>query len=118
MQLILLWCFHVITMFWGVYWPIQASMAQLSPKRIVLHIIAVCVALVLPAIPVCIIHFVAPGGFTITRFPPILCAAKSATFNYYTFMLPLSIIIAIGLTLLVLIFWKLLKVSAQHSPFL
>ncbi len=111
MQLILLWFFHVITMFWGVYWPIQANIVQASSKRIVLHIIAVCLALVMPAIPVCIIHFMSSPGFTVTRFPPILCAAGNLNLNFYTFMLPISVIIACGLTLLVLIFWKLLKVT-------
>ncbi len=110
MQLVLLWLFHIITIFWGVYWPFQASIIQASKKQVLLHMIAVFVALVLPAVPVLIIHYLSPQGFTVTRFPPILCAAYSLTFNFYIFMLPISIIIACGLSLLVLTFWKLAKV--------
>lgn len=120
MQLLLLWLFHIISIFWGVYWPIWASL-QSAARRVVLHIAAVSMALVLPAIPVLIIHYLAPGagGFTLTRFPPILCAASSLALNFYTFMLPLSILIACGLTLLVLIFWRLFKVCCcgpMHAP--
>jgi len=110
MQLVLLWLFHVVTMFWGVYWPFQASVLPAS-KRVVLHICASALALTLPIVPVCIIFYLSTEKFTITRFPPVLCAAGSLKYNFYAFMLPISIIIASGLTLLVLIFWKLAKVS-------
>ncbi len=112
MQLTLLWLFHVIAIFWGVYWPIEASLMQGSRKKIVLHIFAVSIAFVMPAVPVILIHYLSPG-FTVTRFPPILCAAMDLKLNFYTFMLPISIIIASGLTLLVLTFWKLLKVQSS-----
>ena len=108
-QLLLLWFFHVIAMFWGVQWPIHANaMLSSSLRRVVLHVIAVLLALFLPTIPVILLKY--SGGFTITRFPPILCAGLSMKVNFYAFMLPTSVVIACGLSLVILIFWRLLKV--------
>ena len=47
------------------------------------------------------------GGFTITRFPPILCSPKSADAIFFTFILPIDLIIGVGTTLLIVIVWKL-----------
>ena len=48
------------------------------------------------------------GGLTIPRFPPVACFARDANASYFAFVLPVSIINAIGASLLILILWTLI----------
>lgn len=48
--------------------------------------------------------------YIIAHYPPILCAPRSKKFFFYSTMLPIDILIAVGLSLLILIVWLLHKV--------
>ena len=43
-------------------------------------------------------------------FPPFSCSPQNLNLLYYTMNLPINILVAIGVSLLILIFWKLHKV--------
>ena len=49
-------------------------------------------------------------GYAVHGFPPFLCSPKNLNLWYYSGNLPLNILLAIGVTLFVLMFWKLHKV--------
>ena len=49
-------------------------------------------------------------NYVINDFPPFLCSPQILNLWYYTMNLPINILVAIGVSLLILIFWKLHKV--------
>ena len=73
----------------------------------------VIVGLVLPALPV-VVTFAAAArdsrGFGLIRFPPILCSGLQSDATFYSFVLPINILLAIGIPLLIIIFWIIHKV--------
>ena len=76
----------------------------------------VIVGLVLPALPV-IVTFTTgdPSGFGLTRFPPILCTGLQKNATFYSLVLPINILMAIGIPLLVIIFWIIHKVCTYMT---
>ena len=54
-------------------------------------------------------------GYVISRFPTILCFARNVNVTFYAFVLPLSIILATGMTLIVIIFWVLIGLVQIHN---
>ena len=54
-------------------------------------------------------------GFQIIRFPPILCFGGDDDAVFYSTVLPVNILLVLGSTELVFIFYGLLKVSLQGS---
>ena len=79
-----------------------------------IHIICAISALVLPIISPVAISL--KGGFTISRFPPVVCVGRDVDANFYTVVLPTTFICALGTTLLLVIFWNIRRV--RHSAFL
>ena len=69
------------------------------------------VGLILPALPV-IVTFTTgdPSGFGLIRFPPILCAGLQRDSTFYSLVLPIDILSAIGIPLLIILFWTIHKV--------
>ena len=65
-------------------------------------------AVILPTIPVIVsFEYV---GFTIGSHPPLFCVSKSSEVAYYGLTLPMSIIGAIGTSLLFLVLVTVIKV--------
>ena len=50
------------------------------------------------------------GGFVISNHPPLVCVSRSSDAAYYTLALPISVIIATGTALLVLVLVTVMKV--------
>ena len=83
----------------------------------------VLLSLTLPVVPVLIVQFVrskntvgfmygtVKSGFTLSRFPPILCTGFDLHVNFWAALFPTSIILATGITLLVLILRAVIKVK-------
>ncbi len=65
-------------------------------------------ALLVPWIPV--IAAFATGGFFNSSYPPLLCVGRNADAIFYSLIVPLIIMVQIGVTMLVVIFWTLHKV--------
>ena len=116
MQLLFWWLWHTIAVFWAVAWPFHARKFNTSRNTKYLHIAFVLASLLLPVAPVLIILFITPtrtlqlAGYTITRSPPFVCAGYDITVNFWAFIFPISVLLAVGVTLLVLIMRTVIRV--------
>ena len=108
-QSVLWWIFHVLAIFWKVYYPIHSRSFDLTHRTKYIHATCLIVGLVLPAIPLTVISV--NGGFIITRFPPIACVGKDADSTFYSALLPIVIIYGVGTNFLVFIVWTIRRVS-------
>ena len=117
-QLAVWWFCHEISLFWGIRFPFHARSFETARHTKYVHISMVAVGLVLPALPV-IVTFTTgdPSRFGLTSFPPILCSALQRNFTLYSLVLPLNVIMAIGIPLLIIIFWIIHKVIACQKRF-
>ena len=62
-------------------------------------------------IPGVLLALLVPGwGYVVHEFPPFSCSTQNLNLWYYSANLPLNILVAIGVSLFVLMFWKLHKV--------
>ena len=119
MQLLLWWLWHTVAVFWAVAWPFHARKFNTSRNTKYLHIMFALASLLLPVAPVLVILFVQTtsgslkiqGGFTITRSPTFACAGHDIHINFWTYIFPISLVLAIGVTLLVFILRIVIKVS-------
>ena len=68
-----------------------------------IHIVMVIAAIVLPLESVGVL--LGTGGLTIPRFPPVACFARETDASYFAFVLPISIVNAIGVSLVIIILW-------------
>ena len=125
-QLMVLWLCHIPTLFWGLKFPFQANAFKRSHRMKYLHIASVVVGVLVPFVPVfaTMIQFsygkssaeaVRGGlGFGVIRFPPIICMGRHKDTTFYSLVLPLSIILMIGITLLIFVFWIIHKVRLNE----
>jgi hypothetical protein len=97
----------VTTLFWKIQFPFHAK--RFGKSRII-HLLVVLLALFVPTIPV-IVSF-STGGFVSSNNPPLLCVSRSRDAAYYTLALPISIIMATGTSLLVMVLITVIKVSS------
>ena len=115
-QLAVWWFCHEISLFWKIRFPFHARSFETTHRIKYVHITMVIVGLVLPALPV-IVTFTAgdPSGFGLTRFPPILCTGLQRDSTFYSLVLPIDILSAIGIPLLIIIFWIVHKVIVVYT---
>ena len=98
---------HAGFLFWVLKYPFSYRTFKLTNRIRYAHVISVLLAVVLP-LPGALIHL--KGGFVVTGNPALVCAGRNTDYTYYTFILPLSVILAVTTCLLVLIFSIILKV--------
>ena len=91
---------------WQVLFPLQVKYYQTSGHFRLLHIGIVVLASLLPIGPIA--AMLATGGFTPFYYPHA-CVAANADVVFYAAVLPHSIFTAIGLTLLIILFWILVR---------
>ena len=126
LQLLCWWICHVSILFWRIAFPIQArSLNQSKRTRYTVHATCVLVSLLVPLLPVLVTigydlvtngeEGVGTVGFTITRFPPLLCTSIASEPTFYSLVLPSIIILDVGLALLILLFWFVHKVRSTQS---
>ena len=112
-QLAVWWFCHVVSLFWKIRFPFHARSFETAHRLKYIHIVMVIVGLVLPTLPV-IVAFTAgtpsTRGFGLTRFPPILCTSLERDSTFYSLVLPINILLAVGVPLLIIIFWIIHKV--------
>ena len=85
---------------------------QLKEKKrtlAIIHVLSLIVGVLAPLIPS--IAALASGGFTVldTKFPPFLCFARNRDVTMYSLVIPLTVIISTIITLLILIFHRLIR---------
>lgn len=117
MQLLLWWLWHTLAVFWAVAWPFRAKKFNISRNTKYVHIGFVVASLLLPVAPVLIILFISSAptlqlaGYTVTRSPPFVCAGHDITVNFWAFIFPISLLLAVGVTMLVLIMRIVIRVT-------
>ena len=111
------WIFHVAVLFGKIVFPFHARRFQTRGYFRYIHIAMVIAAIVLPLESVGVI--LGTGGLTIPRFPPVACFARETDASYFAFVLPISIVGAIGVPLIVIILWtlitKLRKLKTEYE---
>ena len=115
--------------------PFHARSFDSSGKTKYIHIACIVVGAVVPFAPVVVIMadfgvrvqsdeilqaanvtFLSGGlGFTLSRFPPILCHGSSGTAMFYGVALPLIFIFFVGITELILLFAVVHKVCRSYD---
>ena len=72
------------------------------------HITTVLMALFFPTLPALInLH----EGYTMADTPTTLCIGRSVAVTFFALIFPLSILIAVATSALIIMFWKILKVK-------
>ena len=117
------WLCHVLAIFWGLKFPFHARAFQTARRTKYVHITCVIISMLFPVIPVVATmikysHGKSFGeatkgglGFGIVRFPPIFCQGRDKDTVFYTLILPIVVILLVGMTVLILIFWIIHKVG-------
>ena len=77
-----------------------------------IHIGLLVTVLLLPCITVGVLF--GTGGLQLGRFPPVVCYAEDLDVTFYILILPISIIMAVGNTMLILIFHVLIQPVHTH----
>ena len=68
-------------------------------------------ATVIPVIPVVVMFNT--GGFINGRFPPLFCLARSEDAAVYTTVVPVTMMMSLGVSLLIWVCWTLYRVSLK-----
>ena len=116
------------SLLWKIRFPFHARRFESAHRVRYIHITCVIVGLLVPLLPVIVTiadsavdarknpdtEQTGTLGFSLTRSPPILCTGIDRTATYYSLALPLNLILMVGMTELVVIFWLIHKVSTEH----
>ena len=108
LQVTTFWLLNIFALYWKIQFPFHARYYDTAKRTKYIHIACVVVAFVFPIIAPVTVS--ATGGFTITRFPPIVCLGRDADANFYTIVFPTTIIYAVGITVMLLILWRIRRV--------
>ena len=112
MQIAVLWLCHVSIIFWTVSWPAHYMTFTANHHMKYIHVLIMIAATLAPSV-VLIVAFMT-GGFRNSRFPPVLCVPKSADAGFYSLVLPISVMIPTGASLLLIAFLTIRKVILQQ----
>ena len=104
-QVALWWIFHLSMVFCTVFWPFKYHYWKRLGYFKYIHTVMVAVALIVPIIPVVICY--KTGGYVLYFLIRPDCVARNTQAAFYSHVVPLIAAVAIGLYLLILIFWNL-----------
>ena len=104
----LFWIFHIAILFGKIVFPFHAKRLEARGFFPYIHLNMIIAALVLPWQSLG--SSLGKGGLTIPQFPPVVCLARNTDVTFYSFILPISIINATGVSLITIIFWTIIKV--------
>ena len=104
------WLFLAINIFWNVWFPVNAKSIKTQGYIKFFLISIVVFSLTVSIIPIGAV--LGTGGFIISSFPSFLsyCFPRNPDTLFYSFILPLCIILPTGSTFNLLTFWKVLRV--------
>ena len=101
--------FHAVGLCWGIVFPFHYRRFKTEGRIKYIHITSVILALVLPAISA-LLHLI--GGYSIgSGLITSVCSGRSIAIAYFTTILPVSVLLSMTTSVLVIMFWKLLKVK-------
>ena len=120
------WFMLTAALFWKIWFPINARLWEKKKRIKYIHLGCICIGVFVPFIPLITLmssfarrvssdsslSFVAGGlGFASVRFPPLPCNGNDKQIIFYTHILPTDILLATGITFIILIFWLVHKVK-------
>lgn len=94
------WFAHVCIIFWKVIFPFHAKLHEDKGKSIhlVVVVLGIIISLTTPSLA-----FIWKDGYTLGRYPPLLCVPVNTDLTYYGLLLPISLTITIGITQLIIV---------------
>lgn len=95
------WLFHTAILFWGVMHPMHYQVMKNSGRIKYIHSAMGVMGVTFPLIPVLICNWI--GGFGINLLLQYSCFPRNRSALYYSFLVPLDIIIITSLSMLVII---------------
>ena len=105
MQSILWWFFHTVVLFWGIKFPFHAKSYNDRGRLKYIHIIVVLIALIVPCAPaIAMFQSLSPLNAT---YVLLTCTAGRDRI-FYSLILPIGILLAVGLSLVIIIFRELI----------
>ena len=119
------WFCNVSVLFWKIRFPFHSRSFQTANRVKYIHITVIALCILVPFIPIIAImsqHAYGKSaaqaaieglGFGITRFPPIFCLGRDADTTFYSLILPILVILMVGMTMLITLFWIIHKVSIE-----
>ena len=131
-QLTIWWLFHTAIIFWKVIFPFHSRSFEKSGKMKYVHVICALAGIVGPFASIVASMgkfsvdvqktsdestsqaqlFLQGGmGYGLTRFPALLCTGTNKNVVFYSLVLPIDLALAVGCTLLLVIFWSVRKVT-------
>ena len=103
------WFLHISHVYLNILLPIQLNFLNRKTWSRGLHATEVTVALILSAIgPMAVL--ISETEYNINTLPPIMCF-PSTHLSVYTLFVPLVLIATVGVCLIIMILWALIKVS-------
>ena len=103
--------FFTLGVSWGIFFPFHYQRFKSTRRLKYIHTASIVLSIVLPVIPISI---QLKDGYHISESPRrAICIGRNIDAIFYAFLLPFSILSAVITTLLVLIFWKILKVISR-----
>lgn len=106
LNITLWWFVHVCSTFWKIQFPLHARRHKTKQKYAHVVLVVLCLFVPLPGV----IATLVTDGYAINRFPPLLCGSTNPKVQYYSLWLVINILVAVGITLVTLMFWKVHKV--------
>ena len=106
-QIVLWGFFYVFVLFWATVWPFHFRNFKAAGRLTYVHVTFVILGVLLPCAPT----FITLGtGYELTSIPPIVCGPANEAVGAYALLLPASIVAACSVSMLIVIFWIILKV--------
>ena len=95
----------------GVYFPFHGQRFLASKwKRRSLHVFALVLGLLFP-LPTIIVSSVKGHSLFGPTFPPVVCTSQRRDIMIFTWLIPLNVLLAVIITMLIFIFYKVIKVG-------
>ena len=97
----------------GVYFPFYGQrVLTFKWKRWSLHVFALVLGLLFP-LPTIIVSSIKGHSLFGPTFPPVVCTSQRRDIMIFTWLIPLNVILAVVITMLIFIFYKLIKVHTM-----
>ena len=107
------WFLHLSHVYLSISFPIRLNFLKSKKWSRGLHITEVTGAIVLSAMgPMAV--FISGNKYNIITLPPIVCFPASIYLSIYTMFIPLVLMLTIGVCIIIIMLWTLIKVSTLY----
>ena len=105
-----IWFCHIVAMFTKLKWPFFARRIALAGYSRYCHALCLSLSTVLSILPVVVV--LETSGFATFTFPPLFCTPTNRKVTFYSIILPISILLAAGSSLLIAMLWVMHQVTS------